>query len=362
MNVARVATIVSLIVAAASLFTVWLMALNLSSLEKELRELRETLEEVEDTRKRLVERIREMETLLNQSLTHNLTAGASSVWYPVISGDVRALAYILPSRVCDPRWRESYGDRIYFYVYEDLNSYKEFIREDFDLISRVYNTLIVVVPAEDRELFYSNLRLLDSLASEKSLKIFWAIFPKWKYGAEWDYLYPGTRMNKLLLEVMSYLSNLNSTWLIAVWYGWRDRADPREVISFYESLPEKLKPFYALWLDQPYVEVARGLVEHDPKFLTVTELYSEAAISAYSGMLKRQMIVTGYYGARSPEDWLSGISRKLSLVKGFNRYLGVWIYYDLNDGHGEEYATFRLEWGSMPNPFTMKLIKVSGSP
>jgi hypothetical protein len=352
-EVSRLVAAASLLVAAASLLAAAYLAAKLSSVLGELSELRRELGELEAGRRQLLEKLKELEEALRAA--QRPAAQAGSAWYPAVSGEVRAIAYILPSRASTPAWRERYGDRIYFYVYANLSEYAGLIDEDFAAISKVYNTVIVVVPADDAARFRANLALLDSIARKRGLRILWAVFPKWKYGREEDYLAPGTPMNRLVLDVMRYLAGLNSTWKVAVWYGWSNRANADDVVSFYESLPGDLKPLYACWLDQPYAEVARGLAQKGVDFLVVTELYSEAAISAYSGLLKRQMVVTGYYGARSPEEWLSGISRKISLIRGVGRYLGIWIFYDINDGHGEEYAAYRPEWGAVPDPYTLEV-------
>lgn len=354
MDVRYVVAAVALIVAAASLLVTAVVLMRVAELTRRLKELSETLREVERVRQQLQERLRELEEALRE------TTGASAGC--TVPPGVRAIAYILPSGACTPEWRERYGDRIYFYVYANLSAYRSYVEEDFRAISMVYNTVIIVVPADDTELYYSNLKLLDSIAAEQGLRIMWALLPKWKYGAEREYLVPGTRMNRLVLSVMDFLSQLNSTWRIAVWYGWIDRMVADDVLSFYNSLPDRLKPLYAAWIDQPFVRVAVDLAAKDPPFLVVTELYSEDALSAYSNLLPCQMVVTGYHGARTPKEWLEGISRKLQLVRGADRAIGVWIFYDINDGHGEEYAAFRPEWGAIPDPFRMQVVSLSKPP
>ena len=354
METAKLAAVASLLVAAASLLAAAYLASKLSAVVSEMSELRKALNEVEDSRQQLLKKLNELEEAL-RSAQQSGTAQAGNAWYPAVSGEVRAVAYILPAKASTPAWKERYGDRIYFYVYANLSEYRKLIEEDFKVISKVYNTVIVVVPADDTELFRANLALIDAVARVHGLKILWAVLPKWKYGSEDDYLTPGTPMNRLVVGLMRYLAGLNSTLKVAVWYGWSNRANPDDVVSFYQSLPSDLKPLYACWLDQPYAEVAKGLARGRVDFLVVTELYSEAAISAYSGLLERQMIVTGYYGAESPEEWLSGISRKISLIKGVGRYLGVWIFYDINDGQGERYASYKPEWKAIPDPYSLEV-------
>lgn len=360
MEASRLAAIASLLAAAASLLVAAHLAARLSAVLGELSELRRALSELEASRQRLLEKLKELEEAVRAAQQPG-ERRAGGAWYPAVSDEVRAIVYILPSRASTPAWRERYGDRIYFYVYANLSEYAELVDEDFAAISKVYNTVIVVIPADDTRLFRANLALLDSVASGRGLRILWAVFPKWKYGREENYLAPGTPMNRLVLDLMRYLAGLKSTWKVAVWYGWPNRANADDVVKFYESLPSDLKPLYACWLDQPYAEVARGLAQRGADFLVITELYSEAAISAYSGLLERQMVVTGYHGARSPEEWLSGIKRKVSLIKGVGRYLGIWIFYDINDGHGEEYAAYRPEWRAIPDPYSLEIVPL-GAP
>jgi len=345
-----------LAVALVSLVAAFVLLQRLSELSRELVELEKALREAEALREQLLEELRRLE---EQVARREQAAGSGQS--SAGPGGVRAIAYILPSRACTPLWRERYGDRIYFYAYANLSEYREVVEEDFEAISLVYNTVIVVVPAEDTPLYFSNLRVVDELASRRGLRVLWALFPKWKYGAEEDYLKPGTEMNRLVLQVMSFLSRLNSTWKIAVWYGWRCRLNASDLLSFYSALPTELKPYYAAWIDQPYAEVVRTLAEHEPPFLVVTELYSEEALAGYSGLLERQLVVTGYPGASSPEEWLRGLCRKLQLIKS-GEGVGIWVFYDIGDGHGECYAAYRPEWGAIPDPFSQRVVSLAGKP
>ena len=329
---------------------------RISEVSRELVELEKALREAEALREQFLEELRRLE----EQVAHQEQPAASgrSTAEP---GGVKAVVYILPSRACTPLWRERYGDRIYFYAHANLSEYRGVMEEDFEAISLVYNTVIIVVPADDTPLYFSNLKVVDELASRHGLRVLWAIFPKWKYGAEEDYLEPGTRMNRLVLQVMDYLSKLNSTWKIAVWYGWRHRASASDLLSFYSTLPRELKPLYAAWIDQPYVEVVRALAEHNPPFLVVTELYTEEVLVTHSGILQGQLVVTGYQGAGSPEEWLCGIARKLGLVRG-GEGIGIWVFYDIGDGHGESYSAYRPEWGAIPDPFNQRVVKLARKP
>ena len=154
----------SLLVAAASLIVAALAAQRLIALTRELENLREALSELEEVKQQLLERVRELEEVRKEG----------NLWSPIISSEVRAIAYILPSGSCVPLWREKYGDRIYFYAYANLSEFRKFIESDFRAISLVYNTVIIVIPADDTELYFSNLKLIDAIAIEAGLKVMWA--------------------------------------------------------------------------------------------------------------------------------------------------------------------------------------------
>lgn len=314
------------VVAASSILVAYQLQMTIASLHEELDRLS-----------------RELEELRGKLREYNLTRmGASGL-------EARAIVYILPSEACTSYWKEKYGDRIYFYVHADLEDYRDLIGGDFDRIRKFYDSVIIVIPADDTRRFYRNLEIVDDIASRRGLRILWAIFPKWKYGAEEDYLEPGTAMNKLVLDLMQHLSKMNSTWKIAVWYGWKGRTNPDDILEFYERLPRDLKGLYSAWIDQPFISVVDGLAARDPPFLVVTELYSYEAIKRYSGVLRNQMVITGFHGAPNPDKWLEVICGKLLLIRGA-RGIGIWMYFDRGDGSGEDYAAYFPELG-MANPW-----------
>jgi len=291
-----------------------------------------------------------LELVLNRFLGMNvkLTADPSSSFIPYTG-----IVYILPSEVSSPYWQRNFGDRIYFYAKSDLRAYREAIRNDFRRISSEYNFVILVVPLSDSQLFRANAELLDEIASLEGLGILYAIFPKWDYGPEQDYLRPGSRVNAVFASVARFLSNLSSTLGVAVWYGWKDRRmDPEELERFYLSLPPDLRQRIWLWLDDPFVEEAyrsgiTGKVD-ELNMTLVTELYSPSMLAAYQNLTRRQMIVTGYWNASSTEEWVDGMRGKLELVRTPGRILGVWIFWDVNDGFGEAYRAYI--GGKLRNP------------
>lgn len=255
------------------------------------------------------------------------------------------IVYILPSSASSPYWHQKYGDRIYFYVKSDLKKYETDIRRDFKIISSKYNFVIIVVPLSDSDLFRSNALLLDEIASSNGIGVLYAIFPKWDYGPEEDYLKPGSRAYDALLSDVKFLKELSSTLGAAVWYGWKNRRmDPEELRNFYFSLPEDLRGFLWVWLDEPFVEeaIASGVIKalNELNVTTVTELYSERMLFKYCNSARKQVIVTGYWNASSSTEWLEGMRKKLGILRAKGKILGVWIFWDENDGFGEVYRAY----------------------
>lgn len=156
---------------------------------------------------------------------------------------------------------------------------------------------------------------------------------------------------------MDFLTTLSSTWRIAIWYGWTSKNDPsKDIPSFYASLPEKLRKIYTPWFDSPFVSAAvkEGFpqVAKELNLTVITELYSPSQIEKYGNAFKNQIIVTGYPGARSSRQWVNSILHLLSYLH-YNssvlpRYLIIWIYWDHNDGSGQDYTAYIN--GTLLNP------------
>jgi len=268
------------------------------------------------------------------------------------------IVYILPSGASSPYWREKYGDRIYFYTKSNLSDYRRFIENDFRVISSAgYDFAILVVPLSDTEVFRFNARLIDELAQLARLRVLYLVLPKWEYGDEWEYLIPGSRVSTALLSVSKHLLNLSSTLAVAVWYGWEGRAmNPGELEGFYLSLGDAEREKVWLWIDQPFIEKANssgifGVLDRLNATL-VTELYDPVKLSLYQNATRKQVIVTGYWNASTVDEWLSGVKGKLSLVDTPGRLLGIWIFWDVDDGWGEAYRAYI--GGELANPLHRK--------
>jgi hypothetical protein len=254
----------------------------------------------------------------------------------------------------------TYGDRTDFYVYSNVSLQSRVILSDLDVISREYRFVVLILPLDDSAFFYYNLRVFDSWAAAKNLKVLYAFFPKSKYGPEPTYVDPGSRVNKRLVHDMLYLNNLTSTAEIVVWYGWK--GDPLNVTSiqnFYDSLPPSLKGKYGIWLDGSFVADAAkaGLAGFvNPRNIAVvTELYSQGSLSQLAYAFRNQIVVSGVSGATTTGDWREEMALKLDSVNVPSNYtqydprrLAVWIFWDRNDGSGERYSAYIS--GALDNP------------
>ncbi len=252
----------------------------------------------------------------------------------------KSIVYILPHERCSDYWTRTYGDRIYYYAYENISADRKFIEKDFEIISGIYDRVIVVVPAEDSQLYFNNMKIIDEIATEMGLQTIYAIFPGEKYGREDSYLEAGSEMHNLVIGDMQYLSSLTSTYKVAIWYGWTYRCNAEDIADFYLSIPDNLKEKYAVWLDEEYAERVRDVYLYGlpTTVLFITEAYDVEEIKSYSCLYYNQMLVTGYEGASSLQEWSNNINEMLSFCKCKN--VGIWIFYDIGDGAGEEYAAF----------------------
>ena len=252
----------------------------------------------------------------------------------------KSIVYILPYQKCTDYWTEKYGDRIYYYVYENVSKDRKAIENDFRVISRVYDKVILIIPADDGSLYFKNMDTMNEIALENGLQLVYAIFPGEKYGREDTYLENGSGMHALVIKDMKYLASLNSTYKVAVWYGWTYRCNASDISDFYYSLPKSIRQKYAVWLDEEYVEKVRDVYRYSLPYdvLFITEAYDVDEIKTYSCLYYNQMLVTGYEGASSLNEWRHNIENMLSYSRCNN--IGIWIFYDIGDGAGEEYAAF----------------------
>ncbi|MBU4484657.1 hypothetical protein KKA47_04460 [bacterium] len=257
-----------------------------------------------------------------------------------ISTEHRSVVYLLPSGLPEEIWMDKYpkGKTKRFYVFEDLADstglvdYPAKIRSDFEVISQIYNTVIIIVPSWDTAQYYKNLEVMNDYASEYNMNIMFAIFPDDHLAPGVEYLNIGSPKNEMVKQNIAFMSQLSQTWKIALWYGWTSHgSDPQDIVDFHSDLPDEVKPWYALWLDgSEYIEPMQDIAVLLPELFVVTERYGTTNMDIHSTVFQNQMIVTGWRHADNPTDWLAGIKQRTDLIAGLNRYLGVWIFYDYN--------------------------------
>lgn len=270
------------------------------------------------------------------------------------------IVYMLPHGDSSPRWHNKYGGRIQFYAHAKLDNYRESMLSDFEEIGQDYSYIILPIPLNDTDRYYQNLENVSKWAQNKNIEVLYTFHPKWKFGKEPNYLHQDTKAFEAMIKVMRLLAEFDSTKGIATWYGWPGREFyESEIETFYDSLPEKVRKKYYLWLDQAYVEQAVEdsfpKIADDLDMRVITELYSNLSLALYGDRFDEQIIVSGYYGEESVEDWQEKIRRRLSFVlKNRERDtkpkgLGVWTFWDVNDGFGERYRAYIN--GELVNPF-----------
>ncbi len=287
------------------------------------------------------------EFILNRFFEYNLDLTNGLTYF---NKDDSGIAYILPHEASTPYWNSTYSDRIYFYAYSNVTNYKEFIINDFNIISEKYNFIILILPLDDTDLFYYNLKQMNTWADEKDIKILYVFFSKEKYESEEYYLQIGSLTYNLTIYNMKFLLNQTSTLAIGIWYGWENKpVNLSEIENFYNSLPEQLKTKYYIWIDEPFLQsvIDAGLTEltNRLKIGVVTEIYSTLNLALYGFNFENQIVVTGYWNALTSDEWVILMKKKLNYVfkpnnLWQNRMLAVWIFWDENDASYERYQAY----------------------
>jgi len=228
---------------------------------------------------------------------------------------------------------------------------KEQIQIDFDFgkISEIFNTIIIILPAEDTKLYFNNLNIINKIAQKHNLKVIYGIFPNEKYGNEKTYLIPGKKMYNLVLKDMEYMSKLTNTSKTALWFGWSPSINPQKELIFYNSLPKSLKKYYAIWLDEEYRKTLLSFKDKLKDVLFITEWYQKT--KKIDGLYYKQLIISGISDVKTPNSWLEYFKE---LTKGFDyktRDFGFWEYNNKKDGSGEDLTMFFPNSQVLVNPF-----------
>lgn len=223
-----------------------------------------------------------------------------------------------------------------------------------------YQAAMVLMPLGDTPTFWNNIQLVYQSAARQGVTLQVALFPKWKYGAEWCYLYNANAPSscptisgtttavayRQLRKMMSFVENLgpgctNSSFNIrfAIWYGWKNFSPGYNVLkNFWQSLPISgcnFRASYITWLDTAFAgtTAVQRLQKYAIQLLgkpywVNTELYSTAQIQQYDATYAPyQTIITGYWGATDITSWAQGMCAKWNTALRPSR-VGVWTFYD----------------------------------
>lgn len=239
-----------------------------------------------------------------------------------------------------------------------------------------YQGVMMILPLGDTASYWNNIRLMYNSATAHGVQLEVVVFPKWKYGGEYCYLYnsnapagcqvvTGTTTAvayKKIWSLMNFVQALSGPCSagtyhrpLAVWYGWGDFAPGyARLKSFWESLPTKawtngcnFQAAYITWLDTPYssnpdVQQMQKYVVNSLKrpYWVNTELYSTAQLQAnYSTYAPYQTIITGFWGANDVASWGQGMCGKWKTGAQPPR-LGAWTFYDMDLSGAEEYRAY----------------------
>jgi hypothetical protein len=234
-----------------------------------------------------------------------------------------------------------------------------------------YQAAMMLMPLGDTPTFWNNIQLVYQLAANQGVALQVVLFPKWKYGAEWCYLYNATAPSSCptvtgtttavayqqLRKMMSFVENLGSSCpsssfniSFAIWYGWSNFSPGYAALkNFWQSLPTRgcnLRASYITWLDTAFAgtsEVQRlqqFAIKRLQAYWVNTELYSTSQIKQYGATYAPyQIIITGYWGATDITSWAQGMCSIWNTAL-HPAGLGAWTFYDRDVSPIEEYRSY----------------------
>jgi hypothetical protein len=239
-----------------------------------------------------------------------------------------------------------------------------------------YQGIMMILPLGDTATYWNNIRLMYNSANNHGVQLQVVVFPKWKFGAEYCYLYKtnapaacqlvsGTTTAlayKTIGKLMNFVQTLSGPCTpgsynrqVAVWYGWSDFSPGYSALkNFWQSLPKNLaangcnlQAAYITWLDTPYsglteVQQLQTYVVNQLKrpYWVNTELYSTAQIQQYySTYAPYQTIITGYWGASDVTSWAQGMCAHWNTAAQPLRFAS-WTFYDQDLAGSELYRAY----------------------
>jgi hypothetical protein len=314
-----------------------------------------------------------------------LTCVAMAVTGPQTTWNV----FTLPNPQITPAWRtyapadcqsapESCAQDNRFWEEWNFSNFQSAIDSSFAAVSSMgkYQGIMMILPLGDTSTYWSNIRLMYNLATKHGVQLQAVVFPKWKFGAEYCYLYnryapsacqvaAGTTTSlayKKLWNLINFMQTLSGPCTpgsynrpVAVWYGWGDFTPGYAVLkSFWQSLPKQtasngcnFQAAYITWLDTPYsgnadVQQMQKYVVNQLKrpYWVNTELYSTTQIQQnYSTYSPYQTIITGYWGATDAASWGQGMCDHWKTAAQPAR-MASWTFYDMDLTGSELYRSY----------------------
>jgi hypothetical protein len=297
--------------------------------------------------------------------------------------------FTLPNPQVTPNWRtfapagcqsdpDSCAKDNRFWEQWDFSNFQSAIDSSFAAVNALgeYQSVMLILPLGDTSVYWNNIQLMYTSATAHGVQLQIVLFPKWKYGAEYCYLYNSSATSgcqlvsgtttaiayQKLLNLMKFVQALSGSCAsgsynrqFAVWYGWSNFSPGYGALkNFWQSLPTtasssgcNLQASYITWLDTGYSgtsevqRLQRYVVKQLKRpYWVNTELYSTAQIQQYdTTYAPYQTIITGYWGASDVTSWAQGTCAKWNTAQQPVR-LGVWTLYDQDLANSELYRSY----------------------
>jgi len=314
-----------------------------------------------------------------------LTCGAAMAASGTSGPQTAWNVFSLPNPQVTPNWRtyaptdclsnpDACAQDNRFWEEWDFTNFQNGIDTSFSAVNSLgkYQAVMMILPLGDTPTYWNNIQLMYQSAAAHGVQLQAVLFPKWKYGAEYCYLYnnnapsgcqlvagsSGALDYQKMINLMNFMQTLSGSCAtssynmqFAVWYGWTGFSPGYGTLkNFWQSLPTSacnLQASYITWLDTGFSgtsEVQRlqqYVVKRLKKTYWVnTELYSTSQLQQYeTTYTPYQTIITGYWGATNITAWGQGMCSQWNTALQPVR-LGVWTFYDRDISPIEQYGSY----------------------